>query len=112
MWTLGLGSKTTTMVLTVIFACTPMLLFLLGPKLAFYIGNMIGYYLKKKTGGRKAQILEMVEADQKEFLEKKKDRRDSDEWENVEAYATGTAKNGETGDAEWDGFVGFFHPFW
>jgi alpha-1,2-mannosyltransferase len=112
MWTFGLGSKTKTMILAAIIACLPLTTFLLGPKLLFYVGGTLGYYLKKKTTGRRAQILEMVEADEKAFLAKGRDRRDSDEWENVESYATGSARNGEAGDAEWDGFVGFFHPFW
>lgn len=100
------------MVVVMVIAATPLTLFLLGPKLLFYVGSMFGYYLKKKTAGRRSQILDMVEEDQKAFASQHKERRDSDEWENVEAYATGTAKNGEKGDAEWDGFVGFFHPFW
>ena len=31
--------------------------------------------------------------------------------ESVDAYAVGFAKNGEKGEQEWDGIVGFFHPF-
>ena len=72
--------------------------------------------MRKKTAGRKAQILELVGNEQREWEEKggkEKERRDSDEWETVDSYATGTAKNGEKAvDAEWDGIVGFFHPFW
>lgn len=85
---------------------------ILGPKLLFKVGSMFGYYLRKKTAGRKAQILELVDADEKEFKEEGGERRDSDEWENVEAYAVGSSKNGEKADKEWDGIVGFFHPFW
>jgi alpha-1,2-mannosyltransferase len=105
-------SKFKVLVLALVIACTPMTAFLVGPKLLFYVGGIFGYYLRKKTAGRKAQILEMVEAGEKEFAAEGGDRRDSDEWENVEAYATGTSKNGETADREWDGIVGFFHPFW
>lgn len=112
-WTFGLGSKTAAMIFVAVVACIPMTLILLGPKLLFYVGGWFGYYLKKKTAGRKAQILEMVEADEKEFLAKGGDRQeDCEEWETVEAYTTGTSKNGETAEREWDGIVGFFHPFW
>lgn len=112
MWTLGLGSKTTTMVLVMAIACTPILTLLLGPKLLFRVGSIFGYYLRKKSARRKAQILEMVEADEKKFAAEGGDRRDSDEWENVEAYTTGTSSNGEAAGKEWDGIIGFFHPFW
>lgn len=87
---------------------------LLGPKLFFWFGNTLGFYLRNKTAGRKAQILESVVQDEAEWEKsgKGKDRRDSDEWESVDAYAAGSAKNGEKADQEWDGIVGFFHPFW
>jgi len=111
MWTFGFTSKLATVLLTLTVAFIPITIFFLGPKLLFYVGGTFGYYLRKKTEGRRAQILEAVEKDEKEFAEKG-ERRDSDEWESVDAYAVGTAKNGEKGDKEWDGIVGFFHPFW
>ncbi|KAI9054084.1 hypothetical protein LZ554_001255 [Drepanopeziza brunnea f. sp. 'monogermtubi'] len=93
----------------------PLFAMFAGPKLVRWVGSVMGRYLKKKTAGRKAQILELVEKDQKEWEEtaaKDEGRRDSDEWETVDAYAVGTAKNGQKlEDAEWDGIVGFFHPF-
>lgn len=75
----------------------------------------MGYYLRKKTAGRKAQILELVEKDQADWEKSGKEneeRRNSDEWENVEGYAAGTVGNGEKANREWDGIIGFFHPFW
>ncbi|KAK0099425.1 asparagine-linked glycosylation protein [Cadophora gregata] len=93
----------------------PLFVLLAGPKLVFWFGGLIGGYLKRKTAGRRAQILDLVDSEQKEWEEKggkEKQRRDSDEWETVDSYAVGTAKNGEKAvDAEWDGIVGFFHPF-
>lgn len=101
------------MILALLLACLPLTTILLGPKLLFYVGGTFGYYLKKKTAGRRAHILELTVADEKAFLAKGGDRRGgSDEWENVEAHAVVTAQNGEKGDEQWDGIVGFFHPFW
>ena len=102
--------------LALVLGFTPIFLLFGAPRLIHYVGGTVGYYLRKKTTGRKAQILQLVEADEeeyrktKEFTEGEK-RRDSDEWESVEAYATGTARNGEKAEKEWDGIVGFFHPF-
>jgi alpha-1,2-mannosyltransferase len=112
MWTFGMNQKTTNLLWLLLIASTPLAIMILGPKLLFKVGSMFGYYLRKKTAGRKAQILELVDADEKEFKEEGGERRDSDEWENVEAYAVGSSKNGEKADKEWDGIVGFFHPFW
>ena len=112
MATLGFQASWRNMLIILCIASTPLLMMILIPKIATRIGGSFGYYLRKKTAGRKAQILELVEAEEKEFQEEGGERRDSDEWESVEAYAVGTAKNGEKADKEWDGIVGFFHPFW
>jgi len=115
MWTFGISSKAKGLFIIGILGCLPMIVVLLGPKLLFWVGGMAAKYLKKKTEGRKGQILELTEKEEKEWVEKEGvegQRRDSDEWENVDAYAVGSAKNGEKGEREWDGIVGFFHPFW
>lgn len=101
--------------LVAILGMTPMFLLFMGPKILFWLGGTLGYYLRKKTAGRKAQVLELVEQDEAAWIKEGKEkgeRRDSDEWESVDAYAAGSAKNGEKGEEEWDGIVGFFHPFW
>lgn len=114
MYTFGL-TPTRVVILTLILGFTPLTVILGGPKLIRYLGQLVGNYVRRKTAGRRTQITELVEVERKAFLEAHKGaRRDSDEWENVEAYAAGTAKNGEggKGDEEWNGIVGFFHPFW
>lgn len=92
-------------------AATPLLTILVVPRLVFLTGRLVGYYLEKKTAGRKAQILELVQEDEGQFLAVGGEK-DSDDWENVEGYITASANNGGKGDKEWDGIVGFFHPFW
>lgn len=106
-WTFG--SKWTTLLLTLLVASFPIILVKFGPALVLRLGSTLGYYLRKKSAGRRAQILELVEADEQEFIAKGGQKSNSDgESENVVA---GTARNGQK-DAEWDGIVGFFHPFW
>jgi alpha-1,2-mannosyltransferase len=115
MWTFGLNNLPRTVSFALIIGFCPLVTVLLGPKLISWAGRTAGLYLRKKTAGRKAQILELTEKDQAEWEEDEKDgksRRDSDDWESVDAYAVGTAQNGEKGEEEWDGIVGFFHPFW
>lgn len=108
MWTFGLDTKWT-ILLALILGATPLIVLLGGPKLVGYLGRTVGFYLRQKTAGRKAQVLERVEIDEKEYRENKEKSRDSDDWENVESYAT---ESEGKGDKEWDGTVGFFHPFW
>ncbi|EAQ84030.1 hypothetical protein CHGG_10434 [Chaetomium globosum CBS 148.51] len=83
-------------------------------------GSFLGWYLRKKTEGRRCHILELVESDEKEYRESRKNNTSTSgengedgEWEKVDAHTTGTSKNGDkgSGDDDWDGIVGFFHPF-
>jgi alpha-1,2-mannosyltransferase len=111
MWTLGLGYKWFSIIFVSILGFFPLAVVLLGPKLVFYFGSIVGYYLRKKTAGRKAQILDLVEAEEKEYQAGSKGRRDSDEWENVQS-GLADENGGAAADREWDGIVGFFHPFW
>jgi alpha-1,2-mannosyltransferase len=110
-YTFGLTSKGKTMLVALFLGFLPITIVILGPKLLFWAGRCLGFYLKKKTEGKKELILKTVEEEEKAWVENE-EQRDNDEWENVDAYAVGTAKNGEKGEREWDGVVGFFHPFW
>ena len=81
-------TKGRTILLTLILGCLPLTVVLLAPKLFFWLGNSAGYYLRKKTAGRKAQILELTKTEEAEWEKngkgqrkgKGKERRDSDEW--------------------------------
>lgn len=100
-------------ILASLICILPIFIFLLGSWVIAVAGRVVGWYLRRKTAGRRAQILECVEAEEKSLAADLDSGRDSDEdWETVESYAAGTAKNGEKADKEWDGIVGFFHPFW
>lgn len=84
-------------------------------------GTTLGLYLRKRTERQRQYLLETTAADEKLFLEEKREKQkkkngdsnsDDDDWENVEAYGVGSAGNGGEGASDWDGIVGFFHPFW
>jgi alpha-1,2-mannosyltransferase len=95
-----------------LFTAIPISKFLI-PRLVSVVGQILGFYLRRKTAGRRAQILERAEEEEQSFSADGGKRRDSDEeWENVESYAVGTSENGKAAAKDWDGIVGFFHPFW
>jgi hypothetical protein len=85
------------------------------PLLLRLVGFILGWYLRKKTDGRRSHIIELTRTDQKKFLKTqrqiKESIQDEEDWEKVEAYGESSG-NGEKGGKEWDGIVGFFHPFW
>lgn len=85
---------------------------LFGPKILFWATGALGTYLQKKTAVRKARLLQVVEQEEKDWYFTSKDRRDSDEWENVECYTIESLHIATTQADEWNGIVGFLHPFW
>jgi alpha-1,2-mannosyltransferase len=102
-----------TLIVMTLLAVLPIAAILILPIAWQAMGIVLGWYLRKKTDGRRHHILEVMEQEEKTFSATHPERKGSDdEWENVEAYATGTSGNGEKGQKEWDGIVGFFHPFW
>ncbi|KAK4039151.1 glycosyltransferase [Parachaetomium inaequale] len=100
-----------------ILCLTPLATLLLFPLLWRAAGAFLGWYLRKKTDGRRCHILELVEAEEKKYRESRRSSTSSGGagedggWEKLDAYTAGTARNGEEGDDDWDGIVGFFHPF-
>lgn len=96
----------------------PLLTFLVLPLFWRALGALLGWYLRRKTDGRRCHILEVVEADEQKYREERPSSTSSEGveedggWEKVDAHVVGTARNGDRGDDDWDGIVGFFHPFW
>lgn len=110
----GMEPSTLAFIVVPLLAFAPLMTFFLFPMLWRAIGSMLGLYLRKKTEGRRCHIVELAEADEKRYQAAVGERRnsgDDDEWESVDAYTLGTSKNGDKGEKEWDGIVGFFHPF-
>ena len=62
------------------------------------VGSAGGWYLRKKTEGRRALICQLTETLEEDFRTAGKSRG-------------GTTTTDNDRDADWDGIVGFFHPF-
>jgi alpha-1,2-mannosyltransferase len=84
------------------------------PSLLSYIGRTWGWLLRSKCAERRELIFAKVRGEERDYQwERSKATKTEDEdWERVESYATGTAGNGEKAEDEWEGIIGFFHPFW
>ncbi|KAL8938164.1 MAG: hypothetical protein Q9216_004041 [Gyalolechia sp. 2 TL-2023] len=67
----------------------------------------VGWYLRQKTAARRESILTSVAAKSSEhrLSARPSPKSEDGEWEKVEKPKEGEA------DDEWDGIIGFFHPF-
>ncbi|OLN92047.1 GDP-Man:Man(3)GlcNAc(2)-PP-Dol alpha-1,2-mannosyltransferase [Colletotrichum chlorophyti] len=105
----GLDPWTIAYVVVPLIAVTPIATFIMLPLLMRGIGALLGWYLRKKTDGRKAQLLELMVAEQQSYNQTKSTSKTGDKTK-VQAQASGSSGKGEK-DANWTGVVGFFHPF-
>lgn len=100
----------------------PLATLLLLPLLWHIAGPTLGWYLRKKTDGRRSHIIDLVQSDEKKYKESRRTStssgieggsREDGGWEKLDTQTNGVAEGRETTvDGDWDGIVGFFHPFW
>ena len=100
--------------LIVVVAAIPLIPFLVKI-LARRCLRFIGWSLQRRTSKRRELIASRVRSEEEAYQASQKgsSKADDEDWEKVEGYAAGTAPNGDLPrDVEWEGVVGFFHPFW
>lgn len=76
-------------------------------------GRVLGWSLRRKTNSRRQLILRRVAAEEAAYIAKaRKGNPEDDDWERVETYASGPAETKAQSTQQWEGVIGFFHPFW
>lgn len=85
-----------------------------APFVIRFVGQTIGWYLHRKTSSRRELIIARVKVEEDEYRakERKSPKSEDEEWERIESHGARTPKTGDKANAEWDGVIGFFHPFW
>ncbi|KAF1849928.1 glycosyltransferase family 4 protein [Cucurbitaria berberidis CBS 394.84] len=82
------------------------------PKTLRFIAELVGHGLRKSSRTRRELLLARVANETKHFERQHKEKsKEDDDWENIASAALGSAINGGKADSEWNGIVGFFHPF-
>lgn len=87
------------------------ILLIIGKWLVRSAGTTFGWYLRRKTAARRQAILLQVRSEETDYQSQGKKSDDGD-WEKLETHAVGSSPNGGQADDEWEGTIGFFHPFW
>ncbi|KAF6816809.1 alpha-mannosyltransferase alg11 [Colletotrichum sojae] len=105
----GFDPWTLAYIVVPIAAFTPLATFVIFPLMIRGFGALLGWYLRKKTEGRRAQLLELMAAEQS-FEQTQPAPRSKSRKANVQAQTAGSSEKGFK-DANWTGVVGFFHPF-
>jgi alpha-1,2-mannosyltransferase len=109
-------------VTTAVLGLAPLLLVLFGKVAVHILAEAYGRRLQNAAARRYQLVMDNVQLEEKfqsgsEDKKTKAKRRESDEeWEKIESEGLSASRNGEPekdapADADWEGIVGFFHPF-
>ena len=81
---------------------------LLSKWLVHGAGKAFGSYLKRKTAARRQAVLKRVKIEEQavESFYRRDQKGGDDSWKTTGSDPSGQADN------DWEGLVGFFHPFW
>lgn len=80
----------------------------------------VGWVIQKRTRSRRELVLSRVRIEDEEFQARRSKSSsggsgEDEDWEKVDSSSSGsgTAGHKQTGrDEDWNGIIGFFHPFW
>ncbi|KAI4143536.1 MAG: hypothetical protein L6R39_004531 [Caloplaca ligustica] len=75
--------------------------------------TIVGWFLRRKTGARREYILARAKQEDSQLQSAPRHSPNSDdgEWEKVEKNTVSSTSRGKDADDEWEGIIGFFHPF-
>jgi alpha-1,2-mannosyltransferase len=83
------------------------------PKTLRFAAEIVGQHLRRSSRTRRELLLARVASETKTFEAQQTNKKKEDEdWEKVGNTPPGSAAKHGPADSEWDGIVGFFHPFW
>ncbi|CAO2658742.1 Nn.00g064650.m01.CDS01 [Neocucurbitaria sp. VM-36] len=82
------------------------------PRTLRFTAELVGHQLRRSSRTRRELLLARVANETRKFESEHSEKSsDDDDWEQVASAATGSAVNGGKANSEWNGIVGFFHPF-
>ncbi len=104
--------------LTGFLIMVPWILFVGAPAAWRLSGRFVGFLLRKKTEGRRSVLVSAMDEENEKSPQaqehaESKSSSSSDEWEKVSGGADdAVADKLKDKTQDWDGIIGFFHPFW
>jgi alpha-1,2-mannosyltransferase len=83
------------------------------PKTLHLLAELVGRRLRHSSSTRRELLLDRVATETRAFeAEDASKSKEDDDWEKIVPSPVGSAVHRGQAGAEWNGIVGFFHPFW
>lgn len=85
------------------------------PSLAGFVVRLIfrgiGYFIQRRSRGAREALRSRVRTEEASFRARQT-RTEDEDWEKVEGYGSESDSVKGSFESDWEGVVGFFHPFW
>ncbi|KAK3900630.1 glycosyltransferase [Staphylotrichum tortipilum] len=94
-----------------LLCAAPLLAFFVLPLLWRALGSALGWYLRKKTEGRRCVILQIVAAESEMYRQSRQNSASNIKVDDDAGWDALDPENRDKSLDDWDGIVGFFHPF-
>jgi hypothetical protein len=78
------------------------------PQIVRFLGQQAGHHLRRSCRTRRELLLARVATESKSY---EAEHAEVEDWEEIASVAT-DGRVGSKQDKQWEGIVGFFHPFW
>lgn len=100
-----------TIVLSLLVPVILSLVFL--PKIIHFLAKSLGQHLRWSSRTRRELLLARVATETKTYeADQRNGKKEDDDWEKIGNATVSSKESNDSRDSDWDGIVGFFHPFW
>ncbi|KYK56732.1 alpha-1,2-mannosyltransferase alg11 [Drechmeria coniospora] len=91
-----------------LLASSPLLIVFVLPKIVHKVGLALGWTLRRRTDGRRSHLLALMTEDDEKFRQQRNDIKHGLATRKI---AGSNCQGSHAGAHDWDGIVGFLHPF-
>lgn len=106
------GVELRTLILAPMIAFAPFIVVFVIPQILGLFGRLLGWSLRKKTDGRRSQLLTYMNEENKKYYTANKDAAAGGLGEGSKTDLDSKTQATLESQKDWSGIVGFFHPFW
>lgn len=109
------------------FAITALFLPQLSGSVLGLVFRSVGWLIRRRTRSRREYVIARARSEEEEYRAPRpkassnslaRSQAEDEDWEKVDSSGPGgvnttnSSDSGAGGEDEWDGIIGFFHPFW
>lgn len=90
------------------------ILYAVVPRFISLLGQTLGNHIRSKTKQRRELLLARAKTERQQYDEKQTQTTVDEEWEKIDHRSSNISSDRQTRETngnDWDGIVGFFHPF-